>query len=69
MGGFAFGWGVVGAAIGFAFVFNYFAELILLNTDKKGWVALAKSVKAIVIPALIAGYAIIAAGIISGGNG
>ena len=69
MGEFAFGWGTVGVAIGFAFVVNIFSELILLNTDKKGWVALAKSLKSIIIPALIAGYAIIAAGIISGGDG
>ena len=69
MGEFAFGWGTVGAAIGSAFVFNFLAELILLNTENKGWVALAKSFKAIVIPALIAGYAIIAASIISGPNG
>ena len=69
MGEFAFGWGTVGVAIGFAFVVNIFSELILLNTDKKGWVALAKSLKSIIIPALIAMYAIIAAGIISGGNG
>ena len=69
MGEFAFGWGTVGVAIGFAFVVNIFSELILLNTDKKGWVALAKSLKAIIIPALIAAYAIIAASIISGANG
>ena len=69
MGEFAFGWGTLGPAIGFAFAINTLAELILLNTDKKVWVALAKSLKAIIIPALIAAYAIIAASIISGSNG
>lgn len=69
MGEFPFGWGTVGVAIGLAFGFNVLAELILLNTDKKGWVAVAKSFKAIVIPALIAGYAIIATSIITGSGG
>ena len=69
MGVSGLSWGLVGAAIGAAFGVSILAELILLNTDKKGWVALAKSLKAIIIPALIAAYAIIAASIISGANG
>ena len=63
------GWGMVGLAVGVAFAVSISAELILLSTDKKGWVALARALKAIIIPALIAIYAIVAASIISGSNG
>lgn len=44
-----------------AFIVNLFAEWALLSRESSLELALAKSVKAIIIPALIAAYALIIA--------
>jgi len=45
------------------------AEWILLSSEKRFYIALGKSFKAIIIPALIALHALIIANIIVGSNG
>ena len=52
--------------IALAFVMNTFAEWALLTRDNQFILAVAKSVKAIIIPALIATYALIIASVIAG---
>ncbi len=52
--------------IGFAA--SVLAELALLSSDKRLVIAVAKSAKAIIIPALIATYALIIANIIGVGD-
>ena len=49
-----------------AFAINMFAEWLLLSSERRFYVALGKSLKAIIIPALIATYALIIAGVIAG---
>ena len=51
-----------------AIVANFFAELALLYLpgDQRLLVAIAKSIKAVIIPALITVYALVIAGIIGG---
>ena len=52
----------------FAFAANMAAELLLAYIENRFLVAFAKSIKAIIIPALIATYALVIANIISTGN-
>ena len=59
-------WIVVPLAI--AFAVNMVAEWMLLSSEKRLYVALGKSFKAIIIPALIALYALIIANMIAGPN-
>ena len=54
--------------IALAFVLNTFAEWALLKRENQFVLAIAKSVKAIIIPALIATYALIIASVIAGAN-
>ena len=56
------------APIIFAFVLNMFAEWLLMASDRRFATAFAKSLKAIIVPALIALYALIIAGAIVGQN-
>ena len=49
-----------------AIVANFFAELVLLYSENRLAIAIAKSAKAVIIPALIAAYALVVAGIIGG---
>ena len=56
----------VAIPLALAFVVNTLAELTLLFRENRLEVALAKSVKATIIPALIAAYALIIAGTITG---
>ena len=56
------------APIIFAFILNMFAEWLLMASDRRFAVAFAKSLKAIIVPALIALYALIIAGVIAGQN-
>ena len=51
-----------------AFVVNMAAELLLLYSERRIFVALGKSIKATIIPALIATYALIIASAITGAN-
>ena len=51
-----------------AFVINAVAEWVLLSRDRRIFIALAKSAKATIIPALIALYALIIANAIAGPN-
>ena len=51
-----------------AFAINMFAEWLLLSSERRFYVALGKSLKAIIIPALIATYALIIASVIAGPN-
>ena len=55
--------------IAFAFVVNIAAELLLAYSENRFFVALSKSIKAIIIPALIAIYALVIADIIGAPNG
>ena len=48
-----------------AFVANTFAEWALLTIDKPIMRALAKSAKAVIIPALIAAYALLIADVVA----
>ena len=48
-------------SLALAFVVNMVAELYLLTSEKRHFVALGKSLKAIIIPALIAAYALVIA--------
>lgn len=48
-------------SLALAFVVNMVAELYLLPSEKRHFVALGKSLKAIIIPALIAAYALVIA--------
>ena len=50
-----------------AFVMNMVAELVLLTSEKRFLVAFGKSFKAIIIPFLIALYALIVADVLSSG--
>ena len=52
-----------------AFAINMFAEFLLLSTEHRLLIAFAKSLKAIVIPSLIAAYALIIADVIASPNG
>ena len=52
-----------------AFVINAVAEWVLMSSDRRIFVTLAKSAKATIVPALIALYALIIANIIVGSNG
>ena len=54
--------------ITFAFVVNIAAELLLAYSENRFFAALAKSIKAIIIPALIAIYALVIADIIGAPN-
>lgn len=56
------------APLAVAFAINFAAELILLYSDKRFWIAAAKSAKTVIIPALIAAYALIIANIIGVGD-
>lgn len=56
------------APLAMAFAVNFAAELILLYNDKRPLIAAAKSAKAVIIPVLIATYALIIANIIVGGD-
>lgn len=49
-----------------AIVVNFFAELALLYSENRLVLAVAKSAKTVIIPALIAAYALVVAGIIGG---
>ena len=51
-----------------AFAVNMFAEFLLLASEHRLLIAFAKSLKAIVIPSLIATYALIIADVISRSN-
>ena len=51
-----------------AFAVNMFAEWLLLYSERRSIVALAKSAKATIVPALIALYALIIANLIVGSN-
>ena len=51
-----------------AFATNMFAEWLLLASQRRLHIAFAKSLKAIIIPALIALYALIIANVIVGPN-
>lgn len=63
----AFTWVIVPIAA--AFAVNMFAEWLLLYSEKRPIIALAKSAKATIVPALIALYALIIANIIVSSNG
>ena len=52
-------------SLALAFVVNMVAELYLLPSEKRHLAALGKSLKAIIIPALIATYALIIADALS----
>ena len=52
-----------------AFVINAVAEWVLMSSDRRIFITLAKSAKATIVPALIALYALIIANIIVGSNG
>ena len=54
--------------IAFAFVVNIAAELLLSYSENRFLAAFAKSIKAIIIPALIAIYALVIAGIVGAPN-
>ena len=51
-----------------AIVANFFAEIVLLYSENRLAIAAAKSAKSVIIPALIAAYALVVAGIIGGPN-
>lgn len=51
-----------------AFATNMFAEWLLLASERRLHIAFAKPLKAIIIPALIALYALIIANVIAGPN-
>lgn len=59
---------LVVAPLAAAFAISLLAELVLLFNDQRIWIAVAKSAKAIIIPALIATYALIIASIIGVGG-
>ena len=59
----------VAIPLALAFVVNTLAELTLLFRENRLELALAKSAKSIIIPALIAAYALLIANAISGGGG
>lgn len=59
----------IAVPLAIAFVVNMVAEWMLLSSEKRFYVALGKSFKAIIVPALIALYALIIAGMIVGSNG
>lgn len=56
------------APLAIAFAGSVLAEWLLLSNDKRLVIAIAKSAKAIVIPALIATYVLIIANIIGVGD-
>ena len=58
----------IAAPLAVAFIANAFAEWMLLTIENRIAIALAKSVKAIIIPSLIALYALIIANAIAGPN-
>ena len=51
-----------------AIVVNFFAEIALLYSENRLVLAVAKSAKSVIIPALIAAYALVVASIIGGPN-
>ena len=59
----------VAIPLALAFVVNTLAELTLLFRENRQELALAKSVKAIIIPALISAYALLIANAISSAGG
>ena len=58
----------VAAPLVVAFLANTFAEWMLLRTENRIAIALAKSVKAIIIPSLIAVYVLIVAQMLAARN-
>ena len=66
MGERAFIAALLGLSIIVAFVMNMVAELMLLTSEKRFLVALGKSFKAIIMPFLIALYALIIAEMLRG---
>ena len=56
------------APLAIAFAGSVLAEWLLLSNDKRLVIAIAKSAKTVIIPALIAAYALIIANIIGVGD-